>query len=127
MKCLLIILFSISSQATPTETKLLAQQLWELMEKETATTYTIIDKIRAAQDEADPLRTYLIDSENFKKSQKILGSSFVERINKDFSRKEILNLIKIYKSREFSKMRDLNIEYWDEAKIKDSLKSHISP
>ncbi|MCC2679369.1 MAG: hypothetical protein K0R29_1945 [Pseudobdellovibrio sp.] len=121
-----LILFSTSLFAsTPITTEVLALKLWNTLDKAQNVSYTTLDNYRLKLDKDDQARKTLSDPQEFKRIQTVIRNSFVERVSKEFSRKEILNLIKIYQRPEVEKLRLFSMDFWDDKTIKEILDRDI--
>ena len=124
MKFFLIVLLFSTSALAATSTKLLAEQLWAAMEKTNNSSYLYLDGIRNRLPENDPIKMALSTPKEFKRYQLVLREIFSDQVARQFSRKEITNLIKIYHRSEMTKMHDFGLEFWDVKKINQILKDH---
>lgn len=123
-----VFLFSISVSAkTPISTEVLALRLWNVMEKAQNTSYAALDSYRIKLSADDQIKKNLSNPSEFKRIQTILRNIFVDRVSKEFSRKEILNLTQIYKRPEMSKMRIFEIDFWDEKTLNETIVLHMLP
>lgn len=126
MKCLaaFLLLFSIMVNAAQ-DPKLLALQLWIAIEKQNNMSYTYLDGLRNRLPENDPVKRNLSNPEKFKKTQEILRNQFIDQVGSQFTRKEIITLIKIYKSDEYAKMRLFSGDFWDVDRINKDLQERV--
>jgi hypothetical protein len=113
---LVAILISLTATAA-TSTKVLALRLWDAIEKEQNLSYTALDNYRIRLDAANPVKAKLDDPQEFKRYQTIIRNNFIEKVSTEFSRNEIMNLIKIYKRPEMSKLRLFNMDFWDSKNV----------
>jgi hypothetical protein len=112
MKYFFLVLFfcSFSANAAPTSKKLLALRLWEAIEERESSSYKALDQIRNNMSDSD-LKKKLSNPDEFKKIQKLIRNNFIDQVSKDFNRKEIMSLIKIFKNPALSKMHVFNIDF----------------
>ncbi len=115
----LVLSISLNGNAATNSTETLTLRLWLAYDKETNSSYNALDNYRLKLDEKDPVKSLLANSEEFKKYQTILRNRFIDKVSKEFSRKEIINLTKIYKRPEMTKLRLFTMDFWDEKEIKD--------
>jgi hypothetical protein len=120
----LLILISFGASAETTA-RLLALKLWNAIEKEQNISYTELDNYRTKLPLDDYVRQTLLKNEEFKRYQLILRNDFIERVEKEFSVKEIRNLIKIYSRPEMEKLRLFSMSFWDEKRLKQVVEQHL--
>lgn len=118
---LLAITFSKTANAATDSSETLALRLWIAYDKETNASYNALDSYRLKFGENLSVKTQLGNPESFKKYQTILRNRFIDRVSKEFSRKEIINLTKIYKRPEMTKLRLFTMDFWDEDELKRML------
>lgn len=129
MKFLSFVLFcvviSFQSEAAKLTTENLALRLWNVYDKETNASYVALDTYRLKLDDRSPLKAQLADPKEFKKFQTILQNRFVERVAREFSRKEIINLTAIYKRPEMTKLRLFTMDFWNEKEFSNIFQNEI--
>jgi len=117
-----LVLVSVSLFAsTPVSTEVLALKLWNTLDKAQNISYTTLDNYRLKLDKDDQARKVLSDPQEFKRIQTVLRNIFIERVSKQFSRKEIINLIKIYQRPEVEKLRLFSMDFWEDKTVKEIL------
>lgn len=118
MKFLSLVLFcvviSLQSKGANLTTENLALRLWNVYDKETNASYVALDSYRLKLEDKSPLKSQLADPAVFKKFQTILRNRFIDRVAREFSRKEIINLTAIYKRPEMTKLRLFTMDFWNE-------------
>lgn len=109
----------VSSQAfaATLTTENLALRLWNVYDKATNASYVALDNYRLKLDSKSPAGAKLADPETFKKYQTILRNRFIDRVTREFSRKEIINLTAIYKRPEMAKLRIFTSDFFDKREI----------
>lgn len=110
--------------ATAESTKLLGLKLWKAVEKQQNLSYSSLDNLRTKLPENSPERTALMNEAEFKRYQIIVRNIFIDRVEKEFTRKEIINLTKIYSRPEMAKFRLFSIDFWDQKALLEIIKSN---